>query len=45
MGVDTIVGPNNTEAYIQQAELVTESQERVEPRLRADDIGRMDDMS
>lgn len=29
MGVDAIVGPENTEAYAQQAEIVTESQEQI----------------
>ena len=29
MGVDTIVGPTTTEAYAQQAEIVTENQERL----------------
>lgn len=29
MGVDTIIGPETTEAYIQQAEIVTETQEDI----------------
>jgi hypothetical protein len=33
MGVDSIVGPGNTEAYIQQAEAVTEVQESINPGL------------
>lgn len=32
MGVDTIVGPGNTEAYIQQAEMITEQQEGISDR-------------
>ncbi len=40
MGVDAIVGPTNTQAYAQQAEIVTESQERVDPDLERTNITR-----
>ena len=33
MGIDSIVGPHNTEAYIQQSEAVTEVQEGINPNL------------
>ena len=33
MGVDAIVGPATTEAYAQQAEMVTESQEQINPNI------------
>ena len=38
MGVDSIVGPHNTEAYIQQAEMVTETQEEIAPNLETTGI-------
>jgi hypothetical protein len=37
MGIDTIVGPTNKKAYIQQAEIVTEAQEAIEPELEAEE--------
>jgi len=33
MGVDSIVGDHNVEAYIQQAEIVTNTQEEIDPNL------------
>ena len=38
MGVDTIVGPHNQQAYTQQAEIVTDSQEQIDPALETRDI-------
>lgn len=38
MGVDSIVGPHNTEAYIQQAEMVTDTQTQLSPNLETTGI-------
>ena len=38
MGVESIVGPHNTEAYIQQSEALTEIQEGINPNLETSGI-------
>lgn len=42
MGVDSIVGPHNTEAYIQQAEMITDTQEEIAPGLETAGIATND---
>ncbi len=38
MGLDAIVGPHATEAFIQQAEIVTETQDNISPTLETDGV-------